>query len=187
MSVFEREPSLETLIFEFLVLKLVYPPIFSVIRSFLVFSQILSVCMSVCMSVFERKPSLETLIFKFLTLELVYPPIFSLIRSFLVFSHLVCLYVCLSVCPFLRNDVTVTILQADWVPTILGQSPTIDTRCEVYLIWSFSLRVLVAAQKCCPKLVYIDNLPPTQVLSNGKNLWIQNRDSWSMMHLPSRQ
>ena len=65
------------------------------------------------------------MIFEFLVLKLVYPPIFSLIRSFLVFSHLVCLYVCLSVCPFLRNDVAVTILQADWIPTILGQSPTI--------------------------------------------------------------
>ena len=155
--VYEREPRREPLIFEFLVLKLVYPPIFSVIRSFLVFSHLL-----VCLYVrFWWEPSLEVLIFEILVLKLVYPPIFSLIRSFLVFSHLVCLYVCLSVCPFLRNDVTVTILQADSIPTILGQSPTIDARCEIYLIWSFSLRVLVAAQKCCPKLMWIDTLAPT--------------------------
>ena len=43
--VYEREPRREPLIFEFLVLKLVYPPIFSVIRSFLVFSHL--VCLYV--------------------------------------------------------------------------------------------------------------------------------------------
>ena len=103
-SVYEREPSLETLIFEFLVLKSVYPPIFSVIWSFLVFSHILSVCLSVCLSsVFEREPSLDTLIFEFLVLKLVYPPIFSVIWSFLVFfAYFVCLSVCMSVCMYVR-------------------------------------------------------------------------------------
>ena len=114
------------------------------------------------MSVFEREPSLETLIFQFLVLKLVYPPIFSLIRSFLVFSYFVCLYVCrLSVCSFLRNDVTVAMRQADWIPTILHLSPTIDARCESYLIWSLSLRVLAAPQKGASKLVYNDPFTPT--------------------------
>ena len=52
--------------------------------------------------------------------------------------------------------------QADWIPTILHLSPTTDARCESYLIWSLSLRVLAAPQKGASKLVWSDPFTPTQ-------------------------